>query len=152
MIKHPKRRGEWVELQFMSRATHLGFTVSKPWGDSTRYDFIVEYKGHCVRVQVKSTYSYRPRTGYACKFLPGSGAYFRKDIEFVVAFIIPEEIWYVIPIREVEGQQGIALEPRRRTNKYFRYMEAWHLLRAAPNKRPRAPSCTVKRKAESEKA
>ena len=140
MIKHPKRRGEWVELQFMTRATHQGLTVSKPWGDSTRYDFIVEHKGRCIRVQVKSTYSYRPRTGYAVKFLPGSGAYFRSDIDFLVAFIIPEEIWYVIPIEEVEGQQGIALEPRRRTNKYFRYMEAWHLLRNPSPKRLRIGS------------
>ncbi|MBZ5646060.1 MAG: hypothetical protein LAN37_02420 [Acidobacteriia bacterium] len=128
MIKHPKRRGEWVELQFMSRAAHHGLTVSKPWGDSARYDFIVEHKGRCVRVQVKSTYFYR-RGGYQCKFLTGSGVYSKKDIEFVVAFIIPEEIWYVIPIGEVEGYLGVTLEPRRTTNKYFRYMEAWHLLR-----------------------
>src|SRR5438552_12970322 len=53
--RHPKRRGEWVELQFMARAAAHGLTVSKPWGDSARYDFIVEQRGRFRRVQVKST-------------------------------------------------------------------------------------------------
>ena len=134
MIKHPKRRGEWVELQFMTRATHQGLTVSKPWGDSARYDFIVEHKGHCARVQVKSTFFYR-RGAYQCKFFTGCGGYSKRDIELVVAYVIPEEIWYVIPIAEVEGYRGITLEPRRPTSKYFRYMEAWHLLRGASAKK-----------------
>jgi hypothetical protein len=37
-----KRRGEWVELIFMMRAAELEFNVSKPWGDSSRYDVSVE--------------------------------------------------------------------------------------------------------------
>ena len=40
-----KRRGEWVELIFMMRATELGFNVSKLWGDSSRYDVSVEDEG-----------------------------------------------------------------------------------------------------------
>ena len=85
LIKHPKRRGEWVELQFMARAAAHGLTVSKPWGDSARYDFAVEHGGRFSRVQVKSTYFYRPGAGYVCKFLPRNGSYSRKDIEFLAA-------------------------------------------------------------------
>src|SRR2546423_10400572 len=59
-IVHPKKRGEWVELQFMARAAHHGLTVSKPWGDTARYDFIVEHRGRFQRVQVKSTTSCPP--------------------------------------------------------------------------------------------
>ena len=46
-----KRRGEWVELIFMMRAAELGFNVSKPWGDSNRYDVSVEDEGRFRRVQ-----------------------------------------------------------------------------------------------------
>jgi hypothetical protein len=37
-IPHAKARGEWAELRFMTRATELGFRVTKPWGDSSPYD------------------------------------------------------------------------------------------------------------------
>jgi PD-(D/E)XK endonuclease len=50
-----KRRGEWVVLIFMMRAAELEFNVSKPWGDSSRYDVSVEDEGRFRRVQVKST-------------------------------------------------------------------------------------------------
>jgi PD-(D/E)XK nuclease superfamily protein len=52
-IKNHKRRGEWAELEFMSRATGMGFGVSRPWGESARYDVGVEYGGRYMRVQVK---------------------------------------------------------------------------------------------------
>ncbi|HEY3971898.1 MAG TPA: hypothetical protein VGM18_02775 [Candidatus Sulfotelmatobacter sp.] len=33
-IRHSKARGEWAELRFMTRATELGFRVTKPWGET----------------------------------------------------------------------------------------------------------------------
>ena len=38
----PKRRGEIAELAFMQKAVSLGFGVAKPWGDSDRYDYILD--------------------------------------------------------------------------------------------------------------
>src|SRR2546425_794696 len=43
--KHSKLRGELAELRFMTRAAELGLRVIKPWGDSARYDFVVETGG-----------------------------------------------------------------------------------------------------------
>src|SRR5438876_2244079 len=54
-IKDHKQRGEWAELRFMARAAEHGLSVSKPWGDSQRYDVTVEHNGRFLRVQVKST-------------------------------------------------------------------------------------------------
>jgi hypothetical protein len=51
-IKHPKMRGEWVELKFMLRAIELGLHLSKPWGEVRPYDFVIECRGRFVRVQV----------------------------------------------------------------------------------------------------
>ena len=53
-FKTYKQRGEWVELLFMTEAAQRGFNVSKPWGDSARYDISVEANGRFLRVQVKS--------------------------------------------------------------------------------------------------
>ena len=64
-IKHPKLRGEWAELRFMTCAAEHGLCVTKPWGETARYDFAVEHEGHFVRVQVKST-MFMDRGGYSC--------------------------------------------------------------------------------------
>ncbi len=135
MIKHPKRRGEWVELQFMARAAHHGLTVSKPWGDSARYDFIVEHRGRFSRVQVKSTMSF-VNGAYLCNTVSrppqrkGSGrSYTSRDIDFFAFFIIPEDVWYLVPISQCGARFAVQLNPHRPDNKYFPYLEAWHLLR-----------------------
>jgi hypothetical protein len=94
-IKQPKQRGEWAELRFMARASEHGLSISKPWGDSCRYDFIVEHAGKFLRVQVKSTtclkrnsYAYhvngRPTAGTKLTSSPStsspktSGSFFRS--------------------------------------------------------------------------
>lgn len=41
-VKGCKERGEWVELCFMAKAAGMGMLVSKPLGDSCRYDVLVE--------------------------------------------------------------------------------------------------------------
>lgn len=54
-MKSYSLRGEWTEARFMIRACEHGFNVSRPWGGSSRYDFVVELNGQFLRVQVKST-------------------------------------------------------------------------------------------------
>src|SRR5258708_14818741 len=65
IIKDPNIRGEWVESVFMVRAGEQGLVVSKPWGDSRSYDFVVGRPGRFVSVQVKST-TVESGGGYAC--------------------------------------------------------------------------------------
>jgi len=133
-IHAPKRRGEWVELQFMARATGKGFTVSKPWGDSARYDFAVEHNGRFHRVQVKST-SFKPYGAYMCNATSRSpsGAtytYKRTQIDFFAFYIIPEDLWYIVPVAAMQRTKFAAtLNPRQSCNRYFRYLEAWDLMR-----------------------
>jgi PD-(D/E)XK endonuclease len=72
-IKHPKIRGEWVELRFMMRAIELGLHLNKPWGEVMPYDFAVEHEAQFVRVQVKST-MFIDRGGYSCTVRGTGGA------------------------------------------------------------------------------
>ncbi|MGA9967606.1 MAG: group I intron-associated PD-(D/E)XK endonuclease, partial [Terriglobales bacterium] len=37
-----KRLGEQAEAAFLNKATSLGLSVARPWGDSDRYDLIVD--------------------------------------------------------------------------------------------------------------
>jgi hypothetical protein len=131
-----KERGEWVELQFMAAAVRKGFKVSKPWGDSSAYDVGVESGERILRVQVKST-DCRTEYGYLCQFKPGPGSkpYTLKKIDYFAAYVIPEDVWYVIPAKVVLGEEGkkaLTLLPRdpKSPEQYVSecYREAWGLL------------------------
>ncbi len=133
IIRNPKKRGEWVELKFMVKAAEYGFGVSKPWGDSSRYDLGVEDGGGLVRVQVKST-KCRDKGSYACAVRPNlqmGRPYKRGDFDFLAAYVIPEDVWYIIPAKLVvkKGTMGmIILTPSSPGHKYEPYLEAWYLL------------------------
>jgi hypothetical protein len=127
-IKHPKVRGEWVELKFMMRAMELGLHLSRPCGEVRPYDFAVEYEGRFVRVQVKST-MFVDRGGYSCTVRGSDGPYEGDPFDLLAAYIFQEDLWYIIPAELVVGQGSIALYPRYKPAKYGPYKEAWHLLR-----------------------
>jgi hypothetical protein len=128
-IKHPKLRGEWAELCFMTRAAEHGLRVSKPWGETAPYDFAVEYEGQFLRVQVKST-MFIDRGGYSCSVRGCRGPYTGDPFDFLAVYVIPEDLWYIIPARKCYGQGSVALYPDLKLSKYGRYKEAWELLKA----------------------
>jgi hypothetical protein len=131
LIRNPKQRGEWAEAQFMAKAAGHGLAVCKPWGDSGRYDFVVESEGGFLRVQVKSTMC-RKDGGYTCKVRPNprSRPYTSDQFDFVAAYVIPEDVWYIIPsAKAVRGIRGAIFLSPSSGHKYAPYREAWHLLR-----------------------
>lgn len=129
----PKRQGEVAELVFMRKALSLGFRVSKPWGEDSRYDFIVDCAGHLTRVQVKSVavpqhdaFPISAGSGHHSK-----GAYTRRDIDLLAAYVIPADAWYLIPVSAFTPVKTIRLCPHRPSRRRFEsFREAWHLLRS----------------------
>jgi hypothetical protein len=130
IIKDAKHRGEWAELNFMSRVTERGLNVSKPWGDSTRYDVAVECRGNFLRVQIKSTMA-RQDAGYVVAIKSSRCQYYTQDqVDFFAVYVIPEDVWYILPAPIITILRGhFYLNPRRKHQKYSRYKEAWHLLK-----------------------
>ena len=127
-IRHPKARGEWAELRFMTRATELGFIVAKPWGDSAPFDLALVCRRRSVRVQVKCTIFHRGNS-YKCH-LDSNGVPYRPDqIDFFAAYVIPTDTWYILPIKATHHQPDILLTPHSKNAKYEKYKEAWHLLK-----------------------
>jgi PD-(D/E)XK endonuclease len=190
-----KRRGELAELAFTLKATGLGFAVSKPYGDSERYDFILDardpafaehsacsgsahvgtdalgcdahegtdalvrpaarkYRAAALRherhlappptphptlwrVQVKCSTqllnglyrvnAHRRTGGRAVPYLP-------SEVDFLVAYIIPEDTWYIIPLPAIRSATSLLFRRRRdrRPGLYDAYREAWRLLRHTP--------------------
>jgi hypothetical protein len=125
IIKDPKARGEWVESVFVARAGEHGLAVSKPWGDSSSYDFVVRHPTHFASAQVKST-MVKSGGGYACAVRKQNKAYARGSFNFVAADVVPEEVWYIIPAGKLVGKKSVGLCSTSNQAKYEQYREAWH--------------------------
>ncbi len=130
----PKRRGELAELAFMRKAASLGLAVAKPWGDSDRYDIVVRFENTFWRVQIKSVLNKSPsRNHYRVQTADSrKHTYSAKDIDFLVAYIFAEDIWYVVPAHIVENKKSLCLSPGSKRSSVDHYREAWKLMMRSP--------------------
>lgn len=113
----------------MARAAEHGLPVSRPWGEMSSYD-VIGKTGRFVSVQVKSTIS-KLKTGYACTVRGGHKAYAAGSFDFLAAYVVIEDSWYIIPAKLIQGKEVITLYPKSPTSKYEKYREAWQLSREA---------------------
>jgi len=130
-----KKRGEWVELKFMAEAAERNVPSSKPYGESENFDVVIGRPGKFVGVQVKST-SARQRNGYSCDLTTRRihRAYAVGAFDFLAAYVIPDNAWYIIPAHVIHGKGSILLypnSPNSLNTKYEQYREAWNLLQEA---------------------
>ena len=124
-VETHKRHGEVAEARFLAKASSLGFGVAKPWGDE-RYDFILD-SGHCFsRVQVKSTRR-RASRGYTVTIASGTVTrYDDTEIDFLIAYISLEDVWYVIPVGMLKGRSSLHFcRGGRGRSTWEKYREAW---------------------------
>jgi PD-(D/E)XK endonuclease len=124
-----KRRGEMAEAAFLHKASRLGFGVAKPWGDSDPYDLIVDSGRRLWRVQVKSAYRAGEYGGYTFHAHGNENkkVYSLKEIDVLVAYVVPEDLWYVVPVSVFRKIKSMKLFPvsRRRRSKFEVYREDW---------------------------
>ena len=129
----PKRMGELSELDFLRKTMGMGMIVSKPWGDSYRYDFICD-TGKLWKVQVRSTETRFGARGYAVHASVYVGKKIvgltEKDCDFIVAYIVSRDIWYVVPVKAVVPRKNLWFYPdgSKKGAKFEKYREAWWLM------------------------
>ena len=120
-------------MMFMVKATQKGFATAKPYGDSRRYDFIVDVGRSLWRVQVKSS-SAKQYGSYMVNLqrnLNGEVvAYDASEIDFVVAYVLPCDAWFVIPVEAIAGRKTakLCLHGNARSGTLGKYWEAWGLM------------------------
>jgi hypothetical protein len=105
-----KRMGEAVEAAFLARVCRLRIPVCKPWGDSERYDFVVDWGKGFWRVQVKGG-SYCEGSKYQAGAGGNGKPFTKEDMDFVVVHVVPLDVWYVIPIERAEGLVKLWFNP-----------------------------------------
>ncbi len=136
--RNPKRTGEHSEIAFLYRSDQRQFAISRPFGDSERYDFILDNRPRPVvtlnRIQVKCTEclragAYETRATYTVG-RNGRAVYTKRDIDFIAAHVVPLDIWYIIPVEVCTPQPMLRFYPHRKAKKMRleKYREAWHLL------------------------
>jgi hypothetical protein len=133
---YSKRKGVIAELIFVVKAASMGFAVSKPYGDSEPYDVVVEANGRLLRIQVKSVFT-TSRWGYsvsvARKRQQKHAQYSAQEIDFLAAYVVAHDAWYIIPVAEIASLTHIRLYPagaKRQDGALFeKYRDAWDLLR-----------------------
>ena len=134
--------GERAECAFLWQAMEHGLIVSKPYGESAPYDFIVEKRrihrrgrrerrGRLWKIQVKSVqgkdpmgrYSVNMRKSYSRRYEPG-------EVDFFAVWIVGAGLWYIVPGSEVFPAKGGHFYPdvQGSRGKYEKYREAWELL------------------------
>jgi hypothetical protein len=122
-----KRMGEAIEAAFLAKVCKLRIPVCKPWGDSERYDFVVDWGKGFWRVQVKGA-SFCD----GLKYQAGGGGdgkpFTQEDMDFVVVYLVPLDVWYVVPIERAEGLVNLWFNPQSTRARFERYQEAWCLL------------------------
>jgi hypothetical protein len=126
-----KRSGEAIEAAFLAMVCKLRIPVCRPWGDSERYDFVVDWRKGFWRVQVKgATYCSASKNGSMYHAAAGSNGqkFTKEDMDFVVVQIVPLNVWYVVPIEIAEGSSALWFNPRSTRARFEKYREAWCLL------------------------
>ncbi len=122
----------------MYQAAERGLTVSKPFGDSAPYDVIVDNGKRLLRVQVRCTHVPNSRCFRVSTRLHGDSRSFTPDdIDFLVAWVVPYNAWYIVPARALPTNE-LKLFPHvpNSTSRTERYREAWRLLGAKAETEP----------------
>jgi hypothetical protein len=130
-IKDKKRRGEWAEIIFMARAAEREIAICKPWGDTRSFDFVVGRPGRFFAVQVKCTTFELAEgldKGYLCTVCSSNRPYARGSFDFLAAYLVYEDAWYIIPEEEILGKKSVSLATNCVEARYEEYREAWHLI------------------------
>jgi len=73
------------------------------------------------------------RDHYRIKTSGGTGRnrhtpYSASEIDFLVAYIFSEDLWYVFPASVVASQTTVCLWPGSKKSRFEQYREAWHLM------------------------
>jgi hypothetical protein len=133
--RNTKRTGELAEAAFLHKAVGLGFRVTKPWGDSERYDFVLDSGRRLWRVQIKCTAVERAG-GYHIQpihFVYGKNkvVYTAEDIDVLAAHVVPLDVWYLVPVAALAAGTSLRLYPDDgcKTARFEKYREGWDLFR-----------------------
>ena len=113
-----KQIGNLTELQCITRFYELGYTISIPYGDSDKYDMILDKEGKLYRMQAKHCQAFyeddklsyiKIRTTWKSGYTKNVGAkrhkYSKEDTDFFVTNF--NSINQIIPVEESSNEKTL---------------------------------------------
>lgn len=101
-----KQKGDLTELQCITACYKLGYSISIPWGENTRYDFILDVDNKLYKIQCKTCHEIQD--GRAVEFACATthknrvncerSPYTKEEIDFFATFY--KEQCYFIPVED----------------------------------------------------
>lgn len=134
IMLEPKQKGNLTELQCITAFYELGYKVSLPYGENSRYDFIADINGKLIRIQVKTC---KPSIdGSAISFpcrstrVNSNGCYQRqytsKEIDYFCTYY--KNKCYLVPVSECSKEKKLRLsEAKNNQIKGVSYAEDYEL-------------------------
>lgn len=107
-----KQKGNLTELQCLAAFAQLGLTVSIPYGDHARYDFVIDINNKLYKVQCKTAskqdegvYSFSCRSTAANHSRAASRTYTEDEIDFFATIVNGQ--CYLIPVQETSSRSKV---------------------------------------------
>ena len=130
----PKLAGERAECAFAWQAMEHDLIVSRPYGDSAPYDFIVQSRrlhgAPLWRIQVKSSSALTKGQTYQISTQHSRGRYRLDELDFFAVLVTPVDAWYIVPIRAIFPRTAAGFYPHVPGSRsvYEKYRDAWDSL------------------------
>ena len=124
-----KQIGNLTELQCITRFYELGYSVSIPYGDSEKYDFILDVNGNLYKLQCKHAnpnynenteieslvIKTRWQTGYTKNSSWQNHKYTKEEIDYFVTYYNGKN--YLIPVEQCSLEKTLRILPPKHPNK-----------------------------------
>ena len=105
-----KQKGNLTELQCLTAFTELGYTVSIPYGDCAKYDFIADINNKLYRIQCKTahknengSYTVNVSNSRMCSNGNVLKHYTKDQIDYIMTFIEQQAVF--IPVETIENSK-----------------------------------------------
>lgn len=130
-----KQVGNLTELRCITAFCELGYKVSIPYGENTRYDFIVDISNKLIRVQAKTC---KEKDDGNVIFFPCRSSktnskgclrrkYTKQEIDYFCTY--HKGKCYLIPVSECSNEKNLRLKaPRNNQSMGVNYAEDYELL------------------------
>ena len=143
-MENTKKVGNLTELQCIARLYELGFAVSIPFGNSEKYDAIIEKNNKLYKIQIKHanphqddlgeidyidfkcTWEGHNRTGYT------RNIYTKEEVDYFATYYNNE--CYLIPIGECSQKKVLRIKkPKNNQVKGISFLENYNAKEMAKN-------------------
>lgn len=111
--------------------------MSRPYTSDASYDFITDYNGKLMRVQIKSSKTAHQSRGKlydnSYKIVCSHGAksknmYSKSHCDAIACYIMPLDVFFIIPIKDVKSKT-LNFYPERKDHRFSKYFEFWECLK-----------------------